>query len=150
MERILFLIDGFNLYHSIKYNKNHHKYRWLNLEKMCQCFITKNKKIINIFYFTAYATWRPSSMARHKIYVKALELFNIIPIFGKFKIKDRFCPNCKKEYLSHEEKQTDVNIAIKLLQEAINDSYDNAIIVSVDSDLIPAIKAVKNLYPTKK
>jgi len=96
MECISFYIDGFNLYHSIKYNKNHHKYRWLNLKKMCQSFIKKNEKIIDIFYFTAYATWRPPSMERHKIYVKALQLFNIIPIFGKFKIKDRFCPNCKK------------------------------------------------------
>jgi len=32
----------------------------------------------------------------------------------------------------------------------MNDSYDTAIIVSADSDLIPAIKTVKKIYPNKK
>lgn len=49
-----------------------------------------------------------------------------------------------------EEKQTDVNIAIKLFQTAIADLYDTALIVSGDSDLIPAIEAVKQTFPDKR
>ena len=33
---------------------------------------------------------------------------------------------------------------------AIQDKYDNAIIVSGDSDLIPSIKAVQETFPTKR
>ena len=49
-----------------------------------------------------------------------------------------------------EEKQTDVNIALQLLQLAILDQYDRAIILSGDTDLIPAIKAVRLTFPHKQ
>ena len=42
-----------------------------------------------------------------------------------------------------------MNIAIKLFQLSINDVYDTAIIVSGDSDLLPAINAVKKTFPAK-
>jgi uncharacterized LabA/DUF88 family protein len=37
-----------------------------------------------------------------------------------------------------------------LFQDALNDSYDIAIIVSGDSDLIPAIEAAKSQFPDKQ
>jgi len=46
------------------------------------------------------------------------------------------------------EKGTDVKIAIDLIIGAVNDLYDTAILVSSDTDLIPAIKYVK--YREKK
>lgn len=49
-----------------------------------------------------------------------------------------------------EEKQTDVNIAVYLVKEAFNNNYDTAILMSNDTDLIPAIKAVKESFPEKK
>ena len=70
-------------------------------------------------------------------------------IFGKFYRKYRLCSNCNQYYKSHEEKRTDVNIAISLLVNAVQDKYDTAIIISADSDLIPAIEAVKLNFPNK-
>ena len=49
-----------------------------------------------------------------------------------------------------EEKQTDVNIALHLLNEAYNDSYDTAMIMTNDTDLIPAIKMLRHVFPQKK
>jgi uncharacterized LabA/DUF88 family protein len=89
-------------------------------------------------------------MKRHQVYVRALETQGIKVIFGKFKRKEKFCNKCKQLFETHEEKQTDVNVAIKLFQEAVNDSFDKAVIVSGDSDLIPAIKAVRESFPAKK
>jgi uncharacterized LabA/DUF88 family protein len=48
-----------------------------------------------------------------------------------------------------EEKETDVNIAIQLLEQALKDTYDIAMIISGDSDLLPALRAVKRNYPDK-
>jgi len=59
------------------------------------------------------------------------------------------CNNCKTYYTSHEEKQTDVNIGIYLIKEAFENSYDTAILVTNDTDLIPAIKMLKNRFPQK-
>ena len=44
-------------------------------------------------------------------------------------------------------KKTDVNIATHLICDGIADLYETAIIVTADSDLIPAINAVKKLKP---
>lgn len=44
---------------------------------------------------------------------------------------------------------TDVNIAIHLLKLAIQDRYDTAIIISGDSDLLPALTATRELFPSK-
>lgn len=71
-------------------------------------------------------------------------------IFGKFKHRDRRCPNCGKTYRTFEEKQTDVNIALHLFETALEDRFDTAIIVSGDSDLLPSIEAVKSSFPAKR
>ena len=41
--------------------------------------------------------------------------------YGDFKRKDKRCPNCKKQYSTFEEKQTDLNIALQLFQLAVKD-----------------------------
>ncbi len=151
MERVVFFIDGFNLYHALV--GNNHKYaayRWLNLEKLCRIFIRKDQVIEKIFYFSAFAWWMPDKMRRHKIYVRALELNNVKFVSGKFKVKNKTCLICKKTFQTYEEKQTDVNIAVKLFQEAEKDTFDTAIVISGDSDLIPSVEAVRNTFPAKK
>jgi uncharacterized LabA/DUF88 family protein len=45
---------------------------------------------------------------------------------------------------------TDVNIALRLFQLAVQDKYDKAIIISGDSDLLPSIKAVQATFPAKQ
>lgn len=150
MARVSFFIDGFNLYHSLTENSSFHKYKWLNLEKLSRVLIPKNDNLVDVFYFTAYASWDPIREAKHRIYVNALRTVNVKPIFGEFRRRDKHCPNCRRAYIGREEKRTDVNIAIKLFETAIDNSWDKACIVSADSDLIPAIEAVKRRFPVKE
>ena len=42
---------------------------------------------------------------------------------------------------------TDVNIAVELLGDAVDNVYDTAIVVSADSDLVGPIKAVLGKIP---
>jgi uncharacterized LabA/DUF88 family protein len=53
-------------------------------------------------------------------------------------------------YNTHEEKRTDVNIVLQIFEDAVKDKYDDAIIISWDSDIIPVIKSVKNTVQWKK
>jgi uncharacterized LabA/DUF88 family protein len=46
---------------------------------------------------------------------------------------------------THEEKQTDVNVAIHAVAGAYEDRYDVAMIVTGDTDLVPAMKMVRGL-----
>lgn len=77
-------------------------------------------------------------------------LLGVKPVISEFKRKSRKCKVCNKIYNAYEEKQTDVQIAINLFKESINDSYDKAMIVTGDSDLIPAIETVKEKFPMKE
>jgi hypothetical protein len=69
---------------------------------------------------------------------------------GHFKSKDRSCTRCGAKWIGHEEKETDVNIALWLLNEAYRDVYDEAFILSRDSDLTPAVKMIVEHFPSKK
>ena len=150
MARVAAFIDGFNLFHALDANPTFHKYKWLNLSRLTRCFVKQDDEITGVFYFTAYASWNPTKVEKHKNYVRALELEGVKPVFGEFRRKDRRCPKCGKIYPTFEEKETDVNIAIKLFQTALANLYDTALIVSGDSDLIPALEAVKQTFPDKR
>jgi hypothetical protein len=48
-----------------------------------------------------------------------------------------------------EEKETDVAIATKLLELFVTDSADRIVLVTGDTDVAPAVRAVKRLFPQK-
>lgn len=150
MERIAFLIDGFNLYHSISANPALHKYKWINLYSLAEILIPRSDKLTGVYYFTAIAHWDQQKAAKHRLFIRVQEFYGVQSIYGKFKFRDKKCNICHKYYKTPEEKQTDVNIAIKLLTLAIQDDYDTAIILSGDSDLIPSVNAVKSTFPGKR
>jgi len=50
----------------------------------------------------------------------------------------------------HEEKESDVNLALQVVSDAYEDKYDRAYIISADSDMIPAIRVVKAKFPDKE
>src|SRR5947209_4150002 len=62
----------------------------------------------------------------------------------------RVCRNCGYTYEVAQEKMTDVNIAVELLQDAFQDAFDTALLISADSDLIAPLKAIKKLFPEKR
>ena len=53
---------------------------------------------------------------------------------ASFKAKDRKCSECGHVRKGHEEKETDVNIAVAMLNGAYHNEYDHAYLVSRDSD----------------
>lgn len=140
--RVAAFIDGFNLYHALNdLNKPHLK--WLDLRKLCGHFAPKpDNTITGIYYFSAYATWKsPGVVARHRAYVSALTATGVEVILGSFKEKQMRCPNCGGTYKSHEEKQTDVNLALYLVKKA--DTYDRALLVSGDSDFSSTVELIR-------
>lgn len=101
-------------------------------------------------YFTTLATWDAGKISRHQLFIRANEEQGVVVTYGEFKRKQRHCGLCHQMFWSREEKQTDVNIALRLLELAVQGRYDKAIIVSGDTDLIPAIKAVHRTFPQKQ
>jgi uncharacterized LabA/DUF88 family protein len=149
VERIICFVDGFNLYHALQaIGKAHLK--WLDL-KLLFSHLTRAKSqiITQILFFSAYPTWKPDSYRRHRQYVSALLTTGVTPVMGQFKNKPKQCLKCGATWVNHEEKETDVNLALALLDLAYKDAYDHAFVLSRDSDLAPAIHKVKQNFPDK-
>lgn len=158
--RVVFLVDGFNLYHSILdacKNKDNSSCKWLDIKSLCSSYlhlIGGNSQVTDIYYFTAYANHltnkHPGKVKNHKIFVKALQATGVKCIFGRFKSKKVYCSKCKKLDKKHEEKETDVAIAVKIIELGHLNECDSIVIVSGDTDLAPAVRTFRALFPKKQ
>ena len=144
MKRVACFIDGLNLHHSLRVN--YHK--WLDLSSLARRLISSRSESINaIHYFFSHAEWRPKSYGRDREYVAALEAIGVDVVLGHFKEKSLYCTACGIHSLGHEEKETDVNIALYMLNGAYKNSYDKAILITRDSDLAPVLKMIRSEFP---
>jgi uncharacterized LabA/DUF88 family protein len=150
MIRVAAFIDGFNLYHAVSdLHKPHLK--WLDLRKVLHNFLDPSIHSLDaVYYFSAYATWLADAHNRHQSYVAALEHSGVIPVMGNFKEKQRGCNKCGTGWIGHEEKESDVNLAIHMLRCAYRDEYDEAFLITGDSDIAPSVKMIKGDFPSKK
>ena len=149
MSRYCIYIDGFNVYYALK-QPQYQQFKWLDYRKLAENSIGPNNKITGVFYFTAIVSWKRENALRHKSYIRALQWAGVETIRGRFLSKHVKCHKCDKYFQTHEEKRTDVNIALKILTDAYDDLYDKALIISADSDLLPVINAVRKYSPDKK
>jgi uncharacterized LabA/DUF88 family protein len=160
MVRVTFIIDGFNLYHSVRQASRDLKgasTRWLDIKKLCSSYIYlfgKTAVFEEIYYFSALAKHletRDSDITkRHKDFIKCLEATGVIAEIHRFKKKSLSCPSCKHKFCRYEEKETDVAVAVKLLELFIADSCDIVVLVTGDTDLAPAVRATDKLFANKK
>lgn len=150
MSRYCFYVDGFNVYYALQERDAYHKYKWLNYRKLAESIIGNKDTIEGIFYFTTFVRWQPDSVRRHEEYIKVLRSVGVEIIQGRFLEKNIKCHKCFRYFRTHEEKQTDVNITLKVLGDALDDMYDRAVIISADSDLLPVIKSVQKYAPEKE
>ncbi len=149
MHRVVCLIDGFNLYHAID-KMRREEYKWCNYRKLAKQFIKPYQNLTHVLYFTAYAFWNPGRVERHEKFVAALQGSGVVAVLGRFKEVTRYCCECKRHYIAHEEKETDVNLAAHLLHLAHLDQFDTALIISADSDYASAIALTRKHFPQKK
>lgn len=148
--RAIVYIDGFNLYHAIDDLGESHL-KWVDLWSLSQKLLHPDQTLVAVKYFTAYATWRPESYRRHQRYVAALEACGVTPIIGRFKRKTVHCrAKCRQTYITHEEKETDVNIGVHLVADALRDRFDRALVVSADTDLNSAVLLARAEAPAKR
>jgi uncharacterized LabA/DUF88 family protein len=143
-------IDGFNLYHAIDDLQQNHL-KWVNLRTLMECFTDPGvHEIGKVYYFSAFATWLPGPHQRHRAYVAALEAHGITPVMATFKSKQRRCFKCKTSWTAHEEKESDVNIAVQMIESAVAGEFDQAFLVTGDSDLKAPLRFLRTHFPRKR
>ena len=153
MQRVAVYIDGFNLYYGLR-SKGWRRYYWLDLRRLSENLLQSGQQLTMIRYFTARVIKLPNvpeQSERQQTYLEALEtLADLYIHYGYFLPKSVLCQQCGAIRETHEEKMTDVNIAVELLGDAQDNAFDTAIVISGDSDLAGPIEAVRHRDPEKR
>lgn len=152
LPRTIVYVDGFNFYYGVLKNT---RYKWLDLERFFT-LLRPHDDIQAIKYFTALVE-AGAHRVRQETFLKALETRPLVEtILGRFKQKQVACtyPGCaqitpgRRVFRVPEEKRTDVNIAIHMLDDAYQGLCERQVLVSGDSDLVPAVRMVRERFPT--
>ena len=145
-------IDGFNFYYGAVKDTPH---KWLDFERFVR-LLRPADDLRRIYYFTALVDG--SHQKRQLTYLGALGTLSTIEIvLGRFKNKQVKCgvtsctdTTCDKIFKQPEEKRTDVNIAVYMLDHAYQDVCDQFVLISGDSDLVPGVRMIKHRFPHKR
>ncbi len=149
-ERVITYIDGYNLYFGLR-ESGLRTSRWLDLVELSQSLLKPHQQLETVRYFTTRVRNDRSASSRQGTYLDALQARGGIDItYGHFLSKTVRCRNCQHMWHTHEEKKTDVNIAVGLLEDAYDDRYDLAVVISGDSDLAPPVAAVRQRFGHKR
>ena len=145
-------IDGFNLYFRALKDT---PYKWLDLRKLAETLFPTDT-IKQLCYFTAKIDPRPndpSQPQRQQAYLWALRtLPGIQAHYGTFRTWTKPRPLARPikgmppyvDVLNTEEKGSDVNLVTRLLVDGFKGEYEQAVVISNDSDLASAIRCVRD------
>ncbi len=149
-KRTIVYIDGFNLYYGCLKGSSH---KWLDLKKTFFKLLGNEHDIVKIKYFTTNILKRGNNEAsriRQRNYLNAIKnhmpeleihygyFLNSVVTAKHANPPPKFVPIHKTE-----EKGTDVNIGLEILNDAWTEKYDCAVLVSNDSDLSKALELIK-------
>lgn len=140
-ERVIVYVDGFNLYFGML-EAGFEKLKWLNIKLLAENLLKANQRLIEIKYFTSRVSNNPDKQKRQTTYIEALEAVDVKVYYGHYQREKIECHRCGNIWAYYNEKMTDVNIATHMIIDAYHNSYDMAMLISGDSDLVPPIKTI--------
>lgn len=154
MKRVTFYVDGFNFYFGLKRTKridsDWRKFYWIDMVRLCESFLGPDQQLERVIYFTA-SPLSPLKNSRQSAFLNANKLLNgdrFEIVRGKYLEKHIICPYCKGDISRPEEKKTDVNISIRMIEDCVLDATDIIALVSADSDLVPPLELIQRLFPS--
>ncbi|MCP3685556.1 MAG: NYN domain-containing protein [bacterium] len=141
MQKTWLYIDGYNFYYAIKVNDELPVFlAWCDFRQLAEKHLVGESAYLDrIKYFTAPVKkyGAHGEKERQHIWLEAIKTIDKLEVIKGFYVQYEDKPR--------EEKQTDVNIAVELLLDAMDvEGYDVAILITGDIDLEPAVNAVCN------
>lgn len=148
--RTIVYIDGFNFYYGVVRGT---RWKWLDPQALFSKVLGPQNRLEKVKYFTARVQPSPRDPdvnVRQDTYLRALQAH--CPLVGlhyghflrhRVRMEHASPPPLSVDVWKNEEKGSDVNLALHVLNDAWQDAYDCAVIVSNDSDLAESLRLVK-------
>lgn len=148
LRRTVVLVDGFNLYHGPRASSGR-RYLWLDLQQLSEALLKPDQVLVAVHYFTVMVRNDPDGHKRQDVYLQALDRHSdrLTIHLGRFQQRRARCPECRANHLTHEEKESDVALAAQLLEIAAARTAYVAILISGDSDFVPAVASARRVNP---
>lgn len=160
MSTVAAYVDGFNLYFGMhaKYGRRHH---WLDVVALVRQ-LRPDDEVAVVRYFTAIVKNEPAAAQNQDDYLAALAAHNgpLVDVrLGRFKDRTikpcRRCHQpyqccCPREFKSYEEKETDVALGAMMVADTARGIGENTLLISADTDLVPAFAAIRLVDPERK
>lgn len=147
--RVAAYIDGFNLYHAID-ELHEPLLKWCDLYALMQSYVHGPDELSHVAFYSAYNSWDAPKRQRHANYVAALRATGVEIELSSFKKSYRRCVEQKRSCKFYEEKRTDVALATTMLSDCYERGIERLILVSADSDQIPAVERIRHRFPENK
>lgn len=158
MTRTAFLVDGFNLMHSVLESAKPGEAplaHWIDVAALCGAqlqLLGRSHRLTRVEYFTAIARHQeanePGVTSLQSRHLECLRATGVLVHLGHFKRSRRQrCPRCGERFVRFIEKETDVALAVRLLRLLSGGACDAIAIVSGDADLAPALRDVRVAHP---
>lgn len=145
-KQVTVYIDGFNLYHAINaLGANHLK--WLNYVKLAESFLRADECLRAVYMFSSPTKWSPEKLKRHETYLAALRAVGVVVAETEFKKAKKYCKKEDRYCKFWEEKQADVAIAVQMIGDAHAGKTNRIILLTADTDQIPAVKYLQAQFP---
>ena len=146
-ERVIVIIDGSNFYHGLKHPEfGFHQTLKFDYRKFSE-WLADGRKIVGCFYYVGVVSKVRDDPKSQKMVSDQQRLFSYLKsapqdfgiIGGRMMQHDG----------GYKEKGVDVQIALDIFEKAVDDVYDTLILVSSDTDLVPAVQKVRQRFDKK-
>ncbi len=137
-KKVVIYIDGSNFYFSMKKAFDCK----IDIEKFCQK-LTGNEDLAKIKYYISpvVQSSNPKMYAEQQSFFEKLKKINKLKIiFGRL---EKHKKDGKTFYV---EKATDINLALDLVLDSIDNNYDKAFIISNDGDFSGVVSSIINRF----
>lgn len=142
MERVSIFIDGNNFYFGLRKiygtNKSLKKFSFQKFASL----LAENREIIDIFYYNAQLD-KEQNIKKYESQQEFFRKVRKVPNFHLIlcKLLKRNVKGTSQFYYIL--KEDDIHMAVDMVENAGENRFDTAIVVSGDGDFVPAVKAVK-------
>ncbi len=142
MKRVIVFIDGNNFYFGLRklYGKDK-SLKHFNFEKFSQFLAGKNN-VVGIYYYNALLDREHNP----KKYESQKEFFEKLKNISNFNLI--LCKLLKRNITGTNQfyyiiKEDDIHMAVDMVENACDNKFDIAVLVSGDGDFVPAVRSVK-------
>jgi hypothetical protein len=142
-------VDGFNLFHAID-ELGPDYLKWVDLMALSRLIAPRSQVIRQVTWCTAFRPQAKALTERHQAYFDALKATGVTCLSGHFVVYSDGCNACGHTWAVHEEKQSDVNLALSILDDAHENRFDVCYLVTTDGDHAATARFLKERFPQKR